>query len=121
VLLGDEWRHDVLSRSRRCFICLGLGPSSVRIGHNFLCCRANGISCPLLSIFDDVVVDNTQCSGVVRLHWCRRLGMIHEFKSMASKDGLSGVYVESSHLGLRHQGHDRFDYLRNCEDGAIVW
>jgi hypothetical protein len=47
--------------------------------------------------------------------------MTHEFKSMASGDSLSAVYVESSHLGLCHQGHDRFDYLCNCEDGAIVW
>ncbi len=32
---------------------------------------------------DDNFVDNTKCSGVVRLHWCQRLGMAHEFKSMA--------------------------------------
>jgi hypothetical protein len=37
--------------------------------------------------------------------------MTHEFKSMASGDGLSAVDVESSHLGLCCQGHDRFDYL----------
>jgi len=56
MLLGDEWQHDVLSRSHCCFLCLG--PSSVEIGHDFLFCKANGILCPLLSIFDDVVVDN---------------------------------------------------------------
>ena len=50
--------------------------------------------------FDEVVVDDTKCSGVVCLHWCQRLGMTHEFKSMASRDGLSAVYVESSHLSL---------------------
>jgi hypothetical protein len=47
--------------------------------------------------------------------------MTHEFKSMARRDGLSAVYVGSSHLSLCHQGHDQFDYLCNCEDGAIVW
>ncbi len=47
--------------------------------------------------------------------------MTHEFKSMASRDGFSAVYVESSHLSLCCQGHDCFDYLCNCEDGAIVW
>ncbi len=46
--------------------------------------------------------------------------MTHEFKSVASRDGLSAVYVESSHLGLCRQGHDHFDYLCNCEDGTIV-
>ncbi len=39
--------------------------------------------------------------------------MIHEFKSMASGDGLSAVCVESYHLGLCPRGHDRFDYLCN--------
>ncbi len=46
--------------------------------------------------------------------------MTHEFKSMAGRDGLSAVYVESPHLSLCHQGHDCLDYLCNCEDGAIV-
>ncbi len=72
-------------------------------------------------LLDEVVVDNTKCSGVVHLHWCWRLGMTHEVKSMVGGDGLSAVYVESSHLSLCHQGHDRLDYLCNCEDGAIVW
>jgi hypothetical protein len=47
--------------------------------------------------------------------------MTHELKSMASRDSLSVVYLESSHLSLCHRGHERFDYLRNCEDGTIVW
>jgi hypothetical protein len=47
--------------------------------------------------------------------------MTHEFKNMARRDGLSAVYVESTYLDLCHQGHERFDYLCNCEDGAIVW
>ncbi len=70
---------------------------------------------------DIVIVGDAECSGVVRLHWCRRLGMTHEFKSMTGRDGLSAVYVESPHLSLCCQGHDRFDNLCNCEDGAIVW
>jgi hypothetical protein len=47
--------------------------------------------------------------------------MTHELKSVASGDGLSAVYLESSHLGLCCQGHDCFDYLCNYKDGAIVW
>jgi hypothetical protein len=46
--------------------------------------------------------------------------MTHEFESMEGGDGLSAVYVESSHLSLCHRGHDRLDYLCNCEDGTIV-
>ncbi len=70
---------------------------------------------------DEVVVDDAKCSGVVCLHWCWRLGMTHEFESMASGGGLSAVDVESSHLSICHRGHDRLDYLCNCEDGTIVW
>jgi hypothetical protein len=70
---------------------------------------------------DDVLVDNTKCSGVVHLHCCQRLGMTHEFESMAGRDGLSAVYVESAHLSLCCQGHDRLDYLCNCDDDSIVW
>ncbi len=70
--------------------------------------------------FDNVVVDNTECSGVVRLHWGRRLGIAHEFKGVAARDGFSAVDVESPHLSLSRQGHDRLDNLCNCEDGAIV-
>ncbi len=70
--------------------------------------------------FDDVVVDNAECSGVVCLHWCWRLGMTHEIKSISSRDGLFAVYVESSHLSLCHWGHDCCAYFCNCEDGAIV-
>ncbi len=47
--------------------------------------------------------------------------MTHEFKSMVIGDHLSAVYAESTHLGLCRQGHDRFDYFCNCEDGTIVW
>ncbi len=70
---------------------------------------------------DDVVIDNTKCSGVVCLHWCWRLGMAHEFKGMAGGDGLYAVDVESPHLSLCCQGHDCLDNLCNCEDGTIVW
>jgi hypothetical protein len=74
-----------------------------------------------IQFFGDLVVDSSKCSGVVCLHWCQRLGMTHEIESMANGDGLSAVYVESSHLNLCSLGHDRFDYLCNYEDGAIVW
>jgi hypothetical protein len=70
---------------------------------------------------DDVVVDDSKRSGVVRLHWSRRLGMTHEFEGMADEDGFSAVDVESPHLSLCHQGYDRLDDMCNCEDGAIVW
>jgi hypothetical protein len=52
------------------------------------------------NFFDDIVVDNAKCSGVVNSNWCQRLGMTHEFESMASRNGLSAIYVESSHLSL---------------------
>jgi hypothetical protein len=70
---------------------------------------------------DNVVVDNAECSGVVRLHWGWSLGMAHEFKGMVGGYGFSAVDVESPHLSLCCQGHDRLDNLCNCEDGAIVW
>ncbi len=98
MLLGDELRHDALSGSCRCFLCLG--PSSVEIVLAFLCRGANGISCPLLSVFDDVVVDNSKGSGVVRLHWGWRLGMAHEFEGMIGGNGFPAVDVESPHLSL---------------------
>ncbi len=70
---------------------------------------------------DNIVVDNAKCSGVVRLHWAWRLGMAHEFEVMVGKDCFSAVDVESPHLGLCCQGHDRLDNLCDCEDGTIVW
>jgi hypothetical protein len=69
---------------------------------------------------DNVVVDNTKCSGVVHLHWGWRLRMAHDFEGMADRDGFSAVDVKSPHLGLCHQGHDHFYNLCDCEDGAIV-
>jgi hypothetical protein len=70
---------------------------------------------------DYVVVDGAKCSGIVHLYWDRRLGMAHEFKGMVGGDGFSAVDVESSHLSLCRQGHDRLDNLWDNEDGAIVW
>jgi hypothetical protein len=70
---------------------------------------------------DDVVVDDSKCSGVVCLHRGGRLGMTHEFEGMMGRDSLNAVDIESPHLGLCHQGHDPLDNLCNCEDGAIVW
>ncbi len=69
---------------------------------------------------DNVVVDNAKCSGVVHLHWGRRLEMAHEFEGMVRGDGFSAVDVESPHLSLCRQGHVRLDNRCNCEDGAIV-
>jgi hypothetical protein len=54
---------------------------------------------------DNIVDDNAECSGVVRLHWGWRLGMAHEFEGMAGGNGFSAVDVESPHLGLCCQGH----------------
>jgi hypothetical protein len=62
---------------------------------------------------DGVAVDNNKCSGVFHLHWCLRLGMTHEFGSVVDGDGLSAVYVESSHFSLCCRGHDRLDSLCN--------
>ncbi len=47
--------------------------------------------------------------------------MANEFKGMAGRDGFSAVDVESPHLSLCCQGHDRLDNLCDCEDGTIVW
>ncbi len=70
---------------------------------------------------DTVVVENAKCSVVVHLHWGWRLGMAHELEGMAGGNGFSAVDIESPHLSLCCQGHDRLDNLCNCEDGAIVW
>ncbi len=64
---------------------------------------------------DNIVVEDAKCSGVVGLHWGWRLGMAHEFKDMAGRDGFSAVDVESPHLGLCRQGHDHLDNLCDCE------
>ncbi len=120
MLLGDKLRHDVLSHSCRCFLCLG--PSiSVEIILDILCCRAIGIHVYCFQFLDNVVVDNAECSGVVRMHWGWRLGMAHEFEGMVGGNGLSAVDVESPHLSLCCQGHNRLDNLCDCEDGVIVW
>jgi hypothetical protein len=70
---------------------------------------------------DEVVVDNAKCSGVVRLHWGWRLGMVHEFEGMAGGYGFSAINVESPHLSLCCHVHDCLDNLCNCEDGTIFW
>jgi hypothetical protein len=72
-------------------------------------------------LLDNIVVDNTKCSGVVCLHWGQRLGMAHEFEGMVGGNGFSAADVECPHLSLCCQEHDRLDNLCNCEDGAIVW
>jgi hypothetical protein len=70
MLLGDELRYDVLSRSCHCFFCLG--PGSVEIVLNFLCHGANGISCPLLQFLDDIVVDVAAVSLFLNLEAAQR-------------------------------------------------
>ncbi len=65
----------------------------------------------LFQFLDNVVVHDAKCSGVVRLHWGRRLGMAYEFKGMAGGDGFSAVDVENPHLSLCRRGHDRLDNL----------
>ncbi len=51
-------------------------------------------------VFDNVVVDNANCSGVVHLHWGRRWGMANEVEGMVGQNGFSAVDVESPHLSL---------------------
>jgi hypothetical protein len=97
------------------------GPVVTKVAMTFSVAEPMVFHVYCFQFFDDLVFDNAKCSGVVRLRWCWRLGMTHEFESMAGRDSLSAVCVESSHLGLCHQGHDRFDYLCNCEDGTIIW
>ncbi len=70
---------------------------------------------------DSTVVDIAECSGIVRLHWGQRLGMTHEFESMAGRNGFFTVDVESPHLSLCCQGHDHLDNLCDCEESTIVW
>ncbi len=70
---------------------------------------------------DNIVVDNAKCSGVVCLHWGWRLGMAHEFRGMAGRNGFSAVDVECPHLGLCCLEQDHLDNLCDCEDGAIIW
>jgi hypothetical protein len=69
----------------------------------------------------NVVVDNAECSSVVHLHWGWRLGIAHAFEGMAGRDSFSAVDVQSPHLSLCRQGHDRLDNLCDCANGAIVW
>ncbi len=49
---------------------------------------------------DNIVVEDTKCSGVVRLHWGQRLGMAYEVEGMAGGNGFSAVDAESPHLSL---------------------
>ena len=50
--------------------------------------------------FHDIVVDDAECSGVVRLHWCGWLGVAQEFERVPCGDGLSAIYVKGSYFGL---------------------
>ncbi len=97
------------------------GPVVLKLALSFSVVESMVFYVHCFQFFDDVVVDGAQCSSVVCLQWCWRLGMAHEFKCMAGGDGLSAVYVEMPHLSLGCQGHDSLDNLCKCEDGAIIW
>ncbi len=112
MLLGDDLWHDVLSCSCRCSFSLGASLT-------FSVAEPMVFHVHCFQFLDNIVVDDTKCSGVVRLHWGQRLGMAYEVEGMAGRNGFSAVDVESPHLSLCCRGHDRLDNLGNCEDGVI--
>ncbi len=97
------------------------GPVVSKLSLTFSVAEPMVLHVDCFQFLDIIVVDDAKCSAVVCLHWGQRLGMAHEFKGMAGRNGFSAVDVESPHLGLCCQGHDRLDNLCNCEDGTIVW
>jgi hypothetical protein len=88
------------------------GPVVSKLSSTFSVVEPMVLHVHCFQFLDDIVVGDAECSGVVRLHWCQRLGMAHEFKGMAGKDGLSAVDVESFHLSLCCQGHDHLESVR---------
>ncbi len=62
---------------------------------------------------NDIVVDNAECSGVVHLHWGRRLGMAYEFEGMAGGNGFSAVDVALS-LSAPSQGYSTVEEEEAC-------
>ncbi len=97
------------------------GPVVSKLSSTFSVTEPMVLRVRCFQFLDDIVVDDAKRSGVVCLHWGWRLGMAHEFKGMACRNGFSAVDVESPYLGLCCQGHDCLENLCNCEDGAIVW
>ena len=68
----------------------------------------------------DVERDDAKRSCVVRLHWRRGLFVPHLFKGVSYRDGFVAVDEECAEFGFSRGGHDGFDHLRGCENGAIV-
>jgi hypothetical protein len=96
------------------------GPVVSKLSSTFTVVEQMVLHVHCFQFFDNIVVDNAKCSGVFRLYWGQRLGMVHEFEGVTGRNGLSAVDVDSPHLGRCCQGHDRLDNIWNCEDGAIV-
>ncbi len=102
-------------------VLFACGPVVLKLSSTFSVAEPMVFHVHCFQFLDNVVVEEAECSGVVRLHWGWRLGMAHEFEGMAGKNGFSAVDVESPHLSLCCRGHDRLDNLCDCEDGTIVW
>ena len=71
VLPGDVSWRSLLSLSSPI-------PSCVWIAFGWFGIGASGISCPLISFFHDVAVDDSQVCSIVGLHWCGWLFVSHE-------------------------------------------
>ena len=61
------------------------------------------------------------CCCVVCLHWCSGLYVAHFFECFAGRYGFACVDVEAAELCFGRTGHDCFNYLRDVENGAIVF
>ena len=68
----------------------------------------------------DVERNNAECSCVVCLHWCRGLFVPHLFEGVSRRDGFASDDEGCAKFGFSRRGHDCFDHLRCCENGAIV-
>ncbi len=63
TLLVDELRHDALSPSHRCFLCLG--PSSGGMSSTFFVAKQMVFQVHCFQFLDDVVVERPSPSAVV--------------------------------------------------------
>ncbi len=61
MLLGDEWRHDVLSCSSVVFFTWG--PVVLKLASTLSVTEPMVFHVHFFQFFDAVVVDNTKCSG----------------------------------------------------------
>ena len=73
----------------------------------------------LESLAGDVVVDNAEGGGVVRLHRSRGLLVAHGFEGMPCGDGFAAVDEESTQFGFGRGGHDILVDFGDREDSAI--